>query len=234
MTRLYTLILAGLILGACGNPEKAWQLAERDDTPTAYLEFLAKYPDGEKANQARVRIEALKAIRAWERAEFKDNEGSYREFIEKFPDSEFVSSAEERILTMQTDADWELVLDTRSDVVVAAFIDRYPDAPQIEEARELLDELQVEEIDEPPPERDGNFRVQLAVFRTPVGAESEVRRLVALFPDTFFGPVHIETPEERGSGRLFRLLTVPMTGDEARAVCDQLKNKRQECVIINR
>jgi len=204
MTRRYALILTGLILSACGNPEKAWQLAARDDSPTAYLEFLAKYPDDEKADQARARIEALKAIRA------------------------------DRILTMQRDADWQVVLDTRSDVIVTAFLERYPEAPQAEEARELLAALQVDQVEEPPPERDGNFRLQLAVFRTPASAESEVRRLTALFPDTFLGPIHIETPQEHGSGKLFRLLSVPMTGEEARKACDRLKKRRQECMIINR
>jgi hypothetical protein len=238
MPRRYALILAALILAGCGNPDKAWQLAERDDTPTAYLEFLAKYPDGERADQARARIEDLKVIRAWERAEFKAAESDYRDFIDKYPDSEFVAAAEERILTMQRDADWEEVLDIGSDVIVAAFLERYPDAPQTEEARELLAALQAaqEELveEEPPAERDGNFRLQLAVFRTPDAAESEVRRLATLFPDTFFGPIRIETPQERGSGKLFRLLSVPMTGEEARGVCDQLKKRRQDCLIINR
>ena len=68
----------------------------------------------------------------------------------------------------------------------------------------------------------------------PDAAESEVRRLATLFPDTFFGPIRIETPQERGSGKLFRLLSVPMTGEEARGVCDQLKKRRQDCLIINR
>jgi hypothetical protein len=234
MRRRYPLILAGLLLSACGNPDKAWQLAERDDTPTAYLEFLAKYPDGDKADQARVRIEALKEIRAWERAEFKAAESSYRNFIEKFPDSEFVTTAENRILTMQRDTDWQTVLDTRSDVVIAAFLERYPDAPQTEEAHDMLAALQATRVEEPPPERDGQFRLQLAIFRTLASAESETRRLAALFPDTLLGPIHIETPQERGSGKRFRLLSVPMTGEEARAACDQLKNNRQDCLIINR
>lgn len=238
--RRYTLILTGLILGACGNPDKAWQLAERDDTPTAYLQFLAKYPDGQKADQARARIEALKIIRAWERAEFKADENGYRDFIDKYPDSEFVAKAEDRLRTMQRNADWQVVLDSPDEVVVADFLERYPEAPQIEEAENLLAELkaeqaeQAEQIAEPPPERDGNFRLQLAVFRTPAAADSEVRRLTGLFPDTFFGPIHIQTPQERGSGKLFRLLTVPMTGEEARAACDRLEKRRQDCMIINR
>ena len=234
MTRKIFLILAALLLGACGNPEKAWQMAERDDTPTAYLEFLAKYPDGDKAEEARQRIEALKVIRAWERAEFKDDENRYREFIETFPDSEYAATAKDRLRVMERDADWQTVLETPTDVVLAAFIERYPDAPQGDEARELLAELKVEVVEEPPPERVGDFRLQLAVFRTQASAENEVERLLALFPDTFLGPVQIETPEERGSGRLFRLISIPMSAEEARSVCEQLKTRRQECLIINR
>lgn len=232
--RGYALILASLILAACDNPDKAWQLAERDDTPTAYLEFLAKYPDDAKADQARARIETLKVIHAWERAEFKGAENDYRDFIEKFPDSDFVATAEERILTMQRDADWQVVRDTDSDVVVVAFLERYPDAPQAEEARELLTALQADQVEEPPPEREGSFRLQLAVFRTPAAADREASRLAKMFPDALLGPIRIETPQERGSGQLFRLLSVPMNGEEARAACNQLKKRRQECLIINR
>jgi hypothetical protein len=234
MTRQIFLILGALILVACGNPEKAWQMAERDDTPTAYLEFLAKYPDGEQAELARERIEALKVIRAWERAEFKADESGYRNFIEKFPDSDYVAAAEDRLLAIQREEDWQIALETRTDVSITTFIERYPDAPQVEEARVLLAELQTEVIEEPPPERAGNFRLQLAVFRTPESAEMESIRLVDLFPDTFLGPLHIETPEERGSGRIYRLLSVPMNAEEARTVCEQLQKKRQECLIINR
>jgi len=237
MTRKFALILICLTLGACDNPDKAWQLAERDDSPTAYLEFLAKYPDGERAEQARARIEALKLMRAWERAEFKADESGYRDFIDKYPDSELVAKAEDRILTMQRDADWQVVLDDGSVEIIVAFLERYPNAPQAQEAENLLAELTVEPeelVVEPPPERDGDFRLQLAVFRTPAAADSEVRRLTNLFPDTFFGPIHIETPAERGSGKLFRLLSVPMTGEEARAACDDLKKRRQDCLIINR
>lgn len=234
MTRSRFLILAALIPGACGNPDKAWQMAERDDTPTAYLEFLAKYPDGDQADEARARIEELKVIRAWERTEFKADESHYREFIDRFPDSKYAATAKDRIRAIQRDADWQMVLDTRTAAAVDAFIERYPDAPQAAEARELLAELQVVKVDEPPPERAGRFRLQLAVFRTQASAESERSRLTDLFPDTFLGPLHIETPEERGSGQLYRLLSVPMNADEARKACEQLKKRRQQCLIINR
>ena len=113
MKRRYALILAGLMLGGCDSPDKSWQLAERDDTPAAYLEFLAKYPDGEKADQARTRLEVLKAIRAWERAEFKADERSYQNFIKKFPSSEFAATAEQRILVMRREVDWQVALDSR-------------------------------------------------------------------------------------------------------------------------
>ena len=237
MKQRYALILAGLMLGGCDSPDKSWQLAERDDTAAAYLEFLAKHPDGEKADRARERLEDLKAIRAWERAEFKADERSYQNFIEKFPNSEFAATAEQRILVMRRDVDWQVALNSLDETIIAEFLEHYPNAPQAEEAGELLaalQEEQPEQVVEPPPERSGDFRLQFAVFHTPAAAEIEIRRLAGLFPNSFFGPIHIETPEERGSGNLFRLLSVPMTGDEARAACDQLKERHQDCLIINR
>ena len=51
-----------LMLAACGNQEKSWELAEREDTNQGYLEFLAKYPVGEYDDRARLRMEELKEM----------------------------------------------------------------------------------------------------------------------------------------------------------------------------
>ena len=178
-------ILTILALSACDNPDKAWRMTQRDDTPDAYLQFLAKYPDSEQAGAARARIVALKEVRAWERAEFRNNEEAYRAFIEKFPTGEYAAKAHNRITGLKRDNAWAIAQEAESKEVVTAFLRDYPDAPEAKQARELLAEL--EKIEKPPrpTERPGDFRLQLAAFRTAKGAEQEVRRLVALFPDLF-------------------------------------------------
>ena len=70
--------MLSLFLTACGNPEQSWELAERENTQTGYLEFLAKYPEGELADRARASILTLKEQRAWERGTIQRSHGQLR------------------------------------------------------------------------------------------------------------------------------------------------------------
>ena len=95
---------------------------------------------------------------------------------------------------------------------------------------------ELEKIEKPPrpTERPGDFRLQLAAFRTAKGAEQEVRRLVALFPDQLLGPVRIQTPVDDDASRWFLLKSVPMTRGEAQSLCKMLKGRGQNCIIVSR
>jgi hypothetical protein len=230
------LLLTCLLLVACGSPEKAWELAEREDTNQGYLEFLAKYPDGEFADRARARMQRLKLERAWERAEFRDRIDNYERFLNEYPDSEFSAGARLRIYELGRDEAWEAAVDEDSIAALESFLEVYPDAPQIDEARELIAALQPpppppEAL--PPPERPGNFRLQVGAFRTAVAAETEVRRLDAAFGEIFLGPIRIVTPVEH-SGTRFLLRTVPLSMAEARDMCGELERRGQVCFIVNK
>ncbi|MFW2405385.1 MAG: SPOR domain-containing protein [Gammaproteobacteria bacterium] len=239
MIRRAALAALLITLYGCVDPEKDWELASRDDSPETYLEFLAKHPDTPQADLARERIQALKVIRAWERAEYKDSEETYFDFIKKYPDSEFAANANARIAEIERDRQWEFAQEAATSEALSAFVATYPEAPQRAEADEMLEELRLIELAAleaaTPKERPGDFRLQLAAFRTPASAEQELRRLVSLFPTELLGPVLIETPADRDNGRkLFLLKTAPMTAEEARATCDLLKSRKQQCMVINK
>ncbi len=223
-----------LTLISCANPEKDWNLAARDDTRNAYLEFLAKHPNSAFAEQARTRIDELEVIRAWERAEFKDSLTAYRAFIDKYADSEYAATARKRAKEIQRDERWQKIQTEGNKVALKAFLEEYPDAPQINEARTLLAEIAAAEEAARPKERPGHFRLQLAAFKTAAAAELELRRLVAMAPDTLLGPVLIESPTQANGSNMFLLKTVPMSGAEARNACTTLKKLGQNCLIINR
>lgn len=232
--RIRTLfLLIAFVSTGCGNHDNAWEMAQRDDNPTAFLEFLGKYPDSEYADAARARMEALKEINAWERAKFRNSEAGYAAFMEKYPDSEFGDDVNKRIAGLERDARWAVVKDEDSIEIVAAFLREYPEAPQSEEARELLSALEAREA-ATASERPGDFRLQLAAFRTARAAENEVRRITALFSETLMGPVYIETPAEGAPSSLLILKSVPMNWSEAQAACETLKSYEQTCLIINR
>jgi hypothetical protein len=212
-------------------------MAERDDTPTAYLEFLAKYPDSEFAEMARERIEALKESGAWERAQFRDTQPGYTGFIEKFPDSAFVADAQQKLLELQRDDAWAIAQAADSAEVLTAFLRDYPNAPQTEQAQELMAELEAtraREMPVAPTERPGDSRIQLASFHTALAADTELRRLVVLFPDALLGPITIQSPREGDSNPMFVLKTVPMTQEEAQTACRKLTELEQVCLIVKR
>ena len=228
-------IIAALAVTACNSPEKAWELAEREDTNQGYLEFLAKHPEGELADRARERMKELKLERAWERAQFRDRVANYQRFLEEYPASAYAAAATARIYELNRDAAWEAATDAESIPALENFLAVYPDAPQAEEARELIVALTPPEP-EPPPvplEREGDFRLQIGAFRTAVAAETEVRRLAALYEKRLFGPIKILTPAETG-GRWFLLRTVPLSKSEATELCDYLQATGQSCLMVNR
>ncbi len=225
-----------MALAACSSPDAAWQAAEREDSVTAYLEFLARYPEGELADRARERIKLAKEKKAWEHVEFRDNLDNYASFLKEFPDTKRRAEIERRIAELERDKAWKVARNTDTIKSYEQFIDGFPDAPQAAEARQLIAKLEAEQVAaEPvPTERPGNFRVQLGTFRTITAAEKELRRLMGLFAETLIGPAWIETPEHRGGGKVYRLKTVPMSGAEARAACAALKSYGQDCIIVNR
>jgi phosphoserine phosphatase len=236
LTRQWFPLLVCLCLAACGSPEKAWELAERDDTKQGYLEFLAKNPDGELADRARDRMKRLKLERAWERAEFRDRIDNYERFLNEYPDSEFSVNAGLRIYELRRDQAWETVVDEESAAKLESFLEVYPDAPQADEAREriaILAALEPPPAAMPPPERAGDFRLQLGAFRTAAASAMEVRRLDAAFGELLPGPIRIMAPVETGGTR-FILRSVPLSMREARELCDGLKDRGQDCFVVNK
>ena len=227
------ILAVALTLASCSNQDKAWELAQRDDNSEAYLRFLAKYPDGEFADQARQRMAELKELKAWERAQFRDREDNYQRFLSEYPHSEYAAAARERLYELRRDAAWGTASDSGDIAALEAFLAVYPDAPQAPEARELIAGLTPEPEPEPPPERPGNFRLQLGAFRTPAAAEREVRRLADRYLALLKGPIRIQTPAETGGSR-FLLKSVPMSMQEARETCRKLKQDRQDCFVVNR
>jgi len=176
----------------------------------------------------------LKEVRAWDRAEFKNSESAYATFLEKFPTGEYAARAQSRITGLKRDKAWTIAQEAESREVVAAFLRDYPDAPQTGQAHELLTELEQLEKPPRPTERPGDFRLQLAAFRTAKAAEQELRRLVALFPDKLRGPVRIHTPVDGDASQWFLLKTVPMTREEAQSLCKMLRDRSQNCMIVSR
>ena len=82
----------------------------------------------------------------------------------------------------------------------------------------------------------GDYLVQLASVTSEKLAEREWGRLQKAFPDIFGGrKLTIEKKEIAGRGTFYRVQSGGFaTLDEARAVCNGLKEKKQACLPVNR
>ena len=223
--------MISLLLSGCGTPEDSWELAERENTQTAYLGFLAKYPEGELADRARGNLLALKELRAWERAKFRDRTDNYDRFLQEYPKSAHADAARKRVIELERDEAWEATVDEDNILALEAFLQNYPDAPQRPEAEQLIASLQPEEKPPLPAEPPGQYRLQLAAFRSAGSAEREATRLASLFPDILPESIGVEQSD---TGTFYLLKSVPMNREEAQSVCTALKKSGQDCLIINR
>ena len=82
----------------------------------------------------------------------------------------------------------------------------------------------------------GDFLIQLASVTSEKLAEREWARLQKVFPDVLGGrKLTIEKKEIAGRGTFYRVQTGGYaTVDEARAICNGLKQKKQACLPVNR
>jgi len=83
-------------LNGCGDPEAAWREARAADTPEAYAEYLAEYPEAHHAEEARVRQGLHEA---WLRATGANTVEGWTRFAAEHGTSEFAAEAWDRYLT---------------------------------------------------------------------------------------------------------------------------------------
>lgn len=156
-----------LLLLAAGCEPTHYSTALREDTAEAYLRFLARYPEGQRAEDARKRLERL---RYWE-ARRADRPLAYNQYLQHHPSGTFAEACRRRLaeLTLkraQTPADLELVLE------------RHPDTEQAREAERRLPRLLAREaLASDDPARSQRF---LARFRTSPEAGAVREHLAAL------------------------------------------------------
>ena len=72
-------------VAACGNMQSRWEATKAADTITAYEDFLKESPDGDLADQARVRRNELNEERDWKDAEANNTIPAYEDFMKNYP-----------------------------------------------------------------------------------------------------------------------------------------------------
>ncbi len=89
-------MILALITG-CGTMKNRWETTKSADDIPAYEDFLKEYPEGDLANLAKARLNALHEQMAWGDAEAKDTLSAYEDFIGKYPLGKFGKDARARL-----------------------------------------------------------------------------------------------------------------------------------------
>ena len=91
----WCILLGCLVLGGCGNADDAFAEAARADTPAAYEQFLADYPEAPQAMEARGRLEVLTAFQS---AQDAGTAAGWWDFHLAYASSDVADTARERFL----------------------------------------------------------------------------------------------------------------------------------------
>jgi len=246
MTKRILCLMLVLTLAACDRQGAQWEEAQQEDTIAAYEAFVERYPDSPNAEQARRRIETLRAEQAWATAQQRDTIEAYRDFIEDHPDAADAEDARARLESLEREAAWQELAESDDISALRAFADDHGGSPEAELARARARDLQAqaeaerrERELEQQRERErearrqaeqGTHRVQLAAFRDQDQANSGIEQLQQRLGEVL-GNVALEAQRTNG---LYRLVTQPMSQEQAEELCGTLKQRGRDCLVRRR
>lgn len=246
-------LLLTLALVGCGGQDADWEQAQQQNSISGYEEFVGRYPESPQAEQARSRIAAQRAEQAWTDARQRNTVDAYRKFLESYPDAAAADQAREQLATLERTAAWGTLADSEDISALRAFANEYSDSEEAAIARTRISELEARAAESEQRQREleqqrelerqserenqarreaqqGSHRVQLAVLRgqdqANQGAEMLAQRL-----GNVLGDVRLEV--EPSNGR-YRLVTEPMSREQANTLCGSLKQRGQDCLVRQR
>jgi hypothetical protein len=91
-------IAAVLAAPACSRQESGWQRASREDTIAAYQAYLAKFPAGAHAADARARVNELFDEQAWTRAMRLGTPEAWQHYLGDWPQGRHAEIARRKLV----------------------------------------------------------------------------------------------------------------------------------------
>lgn len=240
-------LMSVLTLAACDRQAAQWEEAQQEDTVTAYEAFVEDFPDSPNAEQARSRIETLQSERAWTEARQRNTIDAYRGFLEAHPDAAVAEDARDRLQALERETEWQDLAGSDDIDALRTFVDDHAGSPEAElararisdlEARAEAERLERERERERQQEREreleaqrqaeqGTHRVQLAVLRGQEAADAGVEQLQQRLGEVL-GDIALEAQQTNGR---YRLVTRPMSREQAGTLCQTLKQQGQDCLV---
>ena len=130
---LWILLIA--ILSLSCSPERGdWKKAKSQNSIEAYEEYLAKYPEGKHAAEAREKITDLH----YQQAESASTIEAYEEYLAKYPAEKYASTVRERITQLHCEQAYEQAESVNTIEAYEEFLKRYPNGPFGFDAKEAI------------------------------------------------------------------------------------------------
>ena len=190
--------------------ERDWQRARDTETPEAYQAFLRQSPEGQWAEEARIRVVRFTLAQAPSNAA-PAAAGSANAPANTAPGAAVPSAA---------------VPSTAAPSTAAA----PPSAPPPAHVPAPA----AQENAAKPAAKPGSYGIQLGAFKS--SADAAHRRWSHLdkeYPKLLAGLSPTVSPKKGASGTLYRLQVAGLTEKHAREICKSLKSKSQGCILIH-
>jgi hypothetical protein len=135
-------VIAFVILATIGllpvtRDELRWRLASKRDTPQAYSRYLAAWPGGRHATEAKARSEELD----WQEAINANTIRAIQFYVRKYPEGRFLAEAATRVEELE----WQQADDANTIRAVQAYLQRRPAGRFQAEAQARIAALRVDE-----------------------------------------------------------------------------------------
>jgi hypothetical protein len=227
-------------VGGCSREQQDWRAAETRDTLQAYGQFIEHHPDSELVRQARTRMAQLGEDHDWALAGKIDTAAGYQQFLAEHPGGKWAQEARIRAQSFSLGA----APATRPSATQAAIQAAAQTATQVAKpsagaaatsdaagsAASSTPPAASPSLPTPPPTK--GYGIQLGAFTSVERANTEWRALEGRYAAQLHGLAPLIVAADTASGRVFRLQAE--TADEARArlICDDLRQRSQQCVPV--
>jgi cell division protein FtsN len=208
-------------VGACSHEKRDWHAAQSADTIEAYEEFVKEHPKSARSAEVEARIAQLTEDRDWQRASSTDTADAYRQFLAAHPQAKSAAEARIRIENFGLNGT-ATVASAPPGPLAAAAAAPAAAAPSNPAATESAASA-------------ASYGVQLGAFSTQAKAQSQWRRLMALYGAQLHGAVsEVERGKSSNGRHVYRLKAKVGSEASARSLCAQLKKHSQACVVVPR
>ena len=129
-------VFFGVLVSGCTSESNRWKEAELANTVNAYQQYLNEYPNSQKSEEVRKRIEQIEFNNCSE----KDTKSAYEQFLRKYPDGEFATQVRFKLtnLKVKETSAWEEACKANTFDAYISFYKVYPDSRLSELSQRLL------------------------------------------------------------------------------------------------